>query len=154
MLGDSITRTLRTVFIFLDIPHPFHRPIRTLIARRVLLRPFLKLAPISALPILTNARDTIHLTLDGTRGIICVTEDLPSQSVKTVGDMVPFSALWFAKSVLLHGDVDNFLLKGQQMSTVVRIGRHILDNGGYGSHVGYIRLLSRPTGSVELEAIL
>ena len=105
----TITRALRTEFVLLNIPHPFHRPIWTLVTRRMRLRPFLKPAPIPALPVLAKARDTIHLTLDCTRGIICVTKHLPSERVEAVRDVAPFSALFFAKSILLHGDVDDFL---------------------------------------------
>ena len=31
---------------------------------------------------------------------------------------------------------------------------YILDSGGYGNHEGYKRLLSHPTGSVELGVVL
>ena len=75
----------------------------------MLLGPLFQLSPISTLPILTDTRDTVKMSLYSAGGVICIAEYLSPECVKAVRNVRPFSALWFAEAIFGQGDVDNLL---------------------------------------------
>ena len=99
------------MLVLLDILHPGDWAIRSLVTCGMALRPFLQLAPIATLSVLTHSGYSIELTLDGSRSIISITQDLAPQGVKAMCNMMPLSALLVPSSVLVKRYIYYFLSK-------------------------------------------